>query len=317
MPNKKVTLFTNDDFIGIKLINKIVPIIKQAGLDVLIVNTGSNLNRNFKSPPPKDVSFYNMELYKKRLMPFLENAPPEKDEFDAPILSMDYTLNHLSEIHNIDVINVSDINASDFVSMISKDDNIIGGLSLRFLQTFEDQIINTMKDKGFFWNLHGGILPDYKGLLIPFWAAKNNESEYGWTLHEIDSHIDTGNIISIEKMPLDKNATILSTYMAMIPKAISMIGQSLHQHIHDAPINPISQEVAHSSYYPYPPADTYKESDMRYSTPKEAIQILADSFTYSSARKKQVVTLLSSAFNIPANDVNQNTQPAKIQALSL
>jgi len=51
-------------------------------------------------------------------------------------------------------------------------------------------------------NLHGGILPEYRGGHVMQWAIINGETETGVTLHYIDESIDTGPIIAKLKFPI-------------------------------------------------------------------------------------------------------------------
>lgn len=43
-------------------------------------------------------------------------------------------------------------------------------------------------------NIHGGLLPKYRGLNASSWAIINNEKEVGYTLHLIDEDLDSGPI---------------------------------------------------------------------------------------------------------------------------
>lgn len=43
-------------------------------------------------------------------------------------------------------------------------------------------------------NIHGGLLPKYKGSNCSCWAILNGEKEVGYTLHKIDEGLDTGPI---------------------------------------------------------------------------------------------------------------------------
>ena len=62
------------------------------------------------------------------------------------------------------------------------------------------------------FNLHGGILPDYKGALTSMWNIINNEKYSGSTMHIISKKIDQGNIIEIKKCQIKKNDTSFSLY---------------------------------------------------------------------------------------------------------
>ena len=61
-------------------------------------------------------------------------------------------------------------------------------------------------------NIHGGILPFYRGTFSGVWSIINNEYESGVTLHFMDESIDTGDIIEIKKIKIDKKDTGLSLY---------------------------------------------------------------------------------------------------------
>jgi len=51
-------------------------------------------------------------------------------------------------------------------------------------------------------NIHPGILPQYRGVNPVNWSLKNKEKFHGVTIHEIDSGIDTGPIISLVKFSI-------------------------------------------------------------------------------------------------------------------
>ena len=62
------------------------------------------------------------------------------------------------------------------------------------------------------YNFHPGILPEYRGAGTFSWSIINNDKEVGITLHEIDSRIDGGNIINIEKFPCTKKDTAYTLF---------------------------------------------------------------------------------------------------------
>ena len=51
-------------------------------------------------------------------------------------------------------------------------------------------------------NLHGALLPRYRGCNPTQWSILNHEHETGVTLHEMDSGLDTGPIIDQRKVPI-------------------------------------------------------------------------------------------------------------------
>ncbi|HRC32064.1 MAG TPA: methionyl-tRNA formyltransferase [Bacteroidia bacterium] len=76
------------------------------------------------------------------------------------------------------------------------------------------QVLWSMPPLGSF-NLHGSLLPQYRGAAPINWAIINGEKETGVTTFFLQQEIDTGNIIFQEKIPIDErdNATTLHNKM--------------------------------------------------------------------------------------------------------
>jgi len=55
-------------------------------------------------------------------------------------------------------------------------------------------------------NLHGGLLPAYRGPHVLQWAIANGERETGVTLHYLDEHFDTGPVVAEARVPIDSDA---------------------------------------------------------------------------------------------------------------
>ena len=56
-------------------------------------------------------------------------------------------------------------------------------------------------------NLHGSLLPQYRGAAPINWAVINGEKETGVTTFKLQHEIDTGNILLQEKFPIGENET--------------------------------------------------------------------------------------------------------------
>ena len=56
-------------------------------------------------------------------------------------------------------------------------------------------------------NLHGSLLPQYRGAAPINWAVINGEKETGVTTFKLKHEIDTGNILIQESFPIDENET--------------------------------------------------------------------------------------------------------------
>lgn len=60
-----------------------------------------------------------------------------------------------------------------------------------------------------FWNTHGGLSPDYRGVITHFWPSYFLEPQMtGMTLHETTDHIDGGAIIHQTAAPMVRGDTL-------------------------------------------------------------------------------------------------------------
>jgi methionyl-tRNA formyltransferase len=89
----------------------------------------------------------------------------------------------------------------DFIKKIEVD--IIASINYLFL--IEKDIIQHSKQLTF--NIHGSLLPKYRGRTPHVWSIINNEKVTGITAHVIDEGCDTGDIISQIKIPINEIET--------------------------------------------------------------------------------------------------------------
>lgn len=68
------------------------------------------------------------------------------------------------------------------------------------------EVVWNMPPKGTI-NLHGSLLPQYRGAAPINWAVINGEKETGVTTFKLQHEIDTGNILLQESFPIDENET--------------------------------------------------------------------------------------------------------------
>lgn len=64
-------------------------------------------------------------------------------------------------------------------------------------------------------NVHGSLLPNYRGAAPINWAVINGEKETGVTTFKLKHEIDTGNILLQDKMPIGENETATEVHDRM------------------------------------------------------------------------------------------------------
>ena len=78
-------------------------------------------------------------------------------------------------------------------------------ISISYLFLIEKDLITL--PKGIAFNIHGSLLPKFRGRTPHVWAIINNEKETGITAHKMDIGCDTGDIIEQVVIPIENNDT--------------------------------------------------------------------------------------------------------------
>lgn len=74
------------------------------------------------------------------------------------------------------------------------------GFSIRFHKILSKKVINKFKNG--IINMHGGLLPYYRGSANHIFAILNEEEKFGVALHFIDENIDTGNLVDTREFKI-------------------------------------------------------------------------------------------------------------------
>lgn len=120
-------------------------------------------------------------------------------------------------------------------------------LSVNYLFLIERDLIEYPKNYAV--NIHGSLLPKYRGRTPHVWAIINNEKQTGITAHIITEECDKGAIICQKIIPISINDTggsILKIYKETYPVIIN----ELIYKIQNNEINMIAQDEKKATYFP-------------------------------------------------------------------
>lgn len=104
--------------------------------------------------------------------------------------------------------------------------------SINYLFLINKDIINHSNKLTF--NIHGSLLPKYRGRTPHVWAIINNEKVTGITAHIIDEGCDTGDVISQIAVPIAENDTgndILEKYKSQYFNLVSEVISKCHENV--------------------------------------------------------------------------------------
>ena len=121
--------------------------------------------------------------------------------------------------HKIPVLQPEKLKDPDFIEELkSYNANIQIVVAFRMLP----EIVWGMPEIGTF-NLHGSLLPQYRGAAPINWAIINGEKETGVTTFFLQHKIDTGDILFQEKETISKNDTVGEVYERLMYKGANLV----------------------------------------------------------------------------------------------
>lgn len=77
------------------------------------------------------------------------------------------------------------------------------------------------------FNMHGSLLPRYRGRAPVNWAVLHGESETGVTLHEMVGRADAGDIVDQEAVPIGPDDTAYEVMQRLVPAAAAVLRRQL------------------------------------------------------------------------------------------
>ncbi|MDO9508958.1 MAG: formyltransferase [Thermovirgaceae bacterium] len=77
------------------------------------------------------------------------------------------------------------------------------------------------------FNMHGSLLPKYRGRACVNWAIINGETETGPTLHWMTKHPDEGDIVDQERVPIEESDTAMDVMLKIADAAEKVITRNL------------------------------------------------------------------------------------------
>lgn len=97
--------------------------------------------------------------------------------------------------------------------------------SFYYRHMLSDEILSLAPQGGF--NLHGSLLPRYRGRAPVNWALVNGETETGATLHKMVKRPDAGDIVGQQKVTIADNDTALTLHKKVLEAAQVVLKEQL------------------------------------------------------------------------------------------
>lgn len=149
----------------------------------------------------------------------------------------------------LSILRPASVNAPEFVAHVRdvlRPDLIV---SVAASQIFKDPLLR-IPPLGCI-NIHGALLPRYRGMLPSFWTLYNGEREGGVTVHYMNPGIDDGSIIAQRRFPIHEGDTVETLIGRSKALGAELLCEVL-QHIEQGDVATLPNNAAEGTYYSFP-----------------------------------------------------------------
>src|SRR3981081_1953864 len=98
-------------------------------------------------------------------------------------------------------------------------------------------------------NLHGSLLPKYRGAAPIQWAVANGEVVTGVTTMQLDAGLDTGDMLLAQVCPIGQEETAVDVYECLAPLGAKLMVKTLH-HLEAGLVYPEKQDDSLATFAP-------------------------------------------------------------------
>lgn len=178
-------------------------------------------------------------------------------------LSPFYSVRAVARHYGIPLVPTASINSEEYVERLQAlaPDVIV---SVNAPQIFKRRLLELPRLGCI--NVHGALLPRYRGMLPSFWVLLNREKETGVTVHFMNEHLDDGPILLQRKVPIAPDETHHSLILKTKRVGAELLLEALEQ-LERGKVETKVNAREQATYYSFPtPQDgrRFRELGLRF-----------------------------------------------------
>ena len=148
---------------------------------------------------------------------------PDKSPPSAP--GGEFTIEALRSRTNIQLLKVASIHSADALEAV---DGFAPDLGLSLAAPILPRSLFARPRLGTV-NLHKGKLPDYRGMPPAFWELWNGEHSVGCTVHWVDDHLDTGDLVCTTEIPGERFSTVRGLQIRLDEVGVDLMREAVEK----------------------------------------------------------------------------------------
>ena len=155
------------------------------------------------------------------------------------------SVRRLAEQHKLPVFSPQRFDQGDWLERLRAwDPDFL--FSFYYRRMLPTAVLDTARRGAF--NLHGSLLPRYRGRCPVNWVIINGERETGVTLHQMVAKADAGDIVAQRRVPIADDDTAYSLYGKQTSAAIELM-RDIYPRLCAGTAPRIVQDVSQASYF--------------------------------------------------------------------
>lgn len=107
-------------------------------------------------------------------------------------------------------------------------------------------------------NMHGALLPKYRGIAPSFWMMAHGEQEAGVTVFFVNEDIDAGDVVEVESFPILPDETLDQFIIRSKEIACHVLLRAIER-VECGPVTTTPLSKAQGSYFGFPTRSAYRE----------------------------------------------------------
>ena len=247
MASTSVALFVGSDITSQVLGLRLSKLLTQRGSPVMFVEPFENTNMKPCSKELQTIRFLERQVLHNLVYPRLSGEGENEEFLLSPAL---YTFSN----HLFSHVRTPDVNSLEFLRLLL-DHEVSLGVSIRSYQKFKGPIINyfsLIDGQARLYNLHPGLLPEYRGVMTFIRALSDDAPKVGYTLHKIDFSWDSGPVVGKVTIPVTAGQTALwHMYMCLEP-SLGLVVNALEGLFEDEAPPCFVQDESKARYFSFP-----------------------------------------------------------------
>lgn len=188
-----------------------------------------------------------MEFARYRLLDAIDSAVGLEDVYSVP---------GVLRKHDIPVHTPENVNDPGFLDHLRNQDVDLV-ISIACPQIIREEL-RDLPQHGVI-NVHGALLPEYRGKLPSFWVLAKGETTTGVTVHYVNEDLDDGPIILQKHVPIQPEDTLHSLVLrSKVQFGATALAEAVEQ-IRDGTVSLQENPAEDASYYSFPTREAIRD----------------------------------------------------------